>query len=33
LYIVKMILDNHNEDIFVTSAGGITKFIFSLTYA
>ena len=31
LYIVKMILDNHNEDIFVTSSGGITKFIFSLT--
>ena len=33
LYIVKMILDNHNEDIFVTSTGGITKFIFSLTVA
>jgi len=33
LYIVKMILDNHNEDIFVTSTGGITKFIFSLTIA
>jgi len=31
LYIVKMILDNHNEDIFVTSSGGVTKFIFSLT--
>jgi len=31
LYIVKMILDNHNEDIFVTSSGGTTKFIFSLT--
>jgi len=31
LYIVKMILDNHNEDIFVTSTNGITKFIFSLT--
>jgi len=31
LYIVKMILDNHNEDIFVTSSSGITKFIFSLT--
>jgi len=31
LYIVKMILDNHNEDIFVTSSDGITKFIFSLT--
>ena len=31
LYIAKMILDNHNEDIFVTSSGGTTKFIFSLT--
>jgi len=31
LFIVKKILDNHNEDIFVTSADGITKFIFSLT--
>jgi len=31
LYIVKKILDNHNEDIFVTSAEGITRFIFSLT--
>jgi len=31
LYIVKMILDTHNEDIFVTSSGGVTKFIFSLT--
>jgi len=31
LYIVKTILDNHNEDIFVTSANGVTKFIFSLT--
>jgi len=31
LYIVKMILDNHNEDIFVTSNAGVTKFIFSLT--
>ncbi|MDR2569954.1 MAG: HAMP domain-containing histidine kinase [Oscillospiraceae bacterium] len=31
LFIVKKILDNHNEDIFVTSSGGITKFIFSLT--
>jgi len=31
LYIAKMILDNHNEDIFVTSNGGTTKFIFSLT--
>jgi len=31
LHIVKMILDNHNEDIFVTSSAGTTKFIFSLT--
>jgi signal transduction histidine kinase len=31
LYIVKTILDNHNEDIFVTSSGGYTKFLFSLT--
>jgi len=31
LYIVKMILDNHNEDIFVTSSAGVTKFVFSLT--
>jgi len=33
LFIVKTILDKHNEDIFVTSSGGITKFIFSLTVA
>lgn len=33
LYIVKTILDNHNEDIFVTSSGGITKFTFTLTLA
>jgi len=31
LYIVKTILDNHNEDIFVTSENGATKFMFSLT--
>jgi len=31
LYLAKMILDNHNEDIFVTSSGGTTKFVFSLT--
>ena len=31
LYIVKTILDNHNEDIFVTSRDGVTKFVFSLT--
>ena len=33
LYIVKTILDNHNEDIFVTSADGLTRFIFSLSIA
>ena len=33
LYIVKTILDNHNEDIFVTSSDGVTKFVFSLTVA
>jgi len=31
LYIVKTILDNHNEDIFVTSAEGVTRFMFTLT--
>jgi len=31
LFIVKAILDSHNEDIFVTSNNGVTKFIFSLT--
>ena len=31
LYIVKTILDNHNEDIFVTSRDGATKFVFTLT--
>jgi len=31
LFIVKRILDSHNEDIFVTSSNGVTKFIFSLT--
>jgi len=31
LYIVKSILDTHNEDIFVTSTNGVTKFIFTLT--
>ena len=31
LYIVKTILDNHNEDVFVTSGNGSTKFVFSLT--
>jgi len=33
LYIVKTILDNHNEDIFVTSSDGLTTFTFSLTLA
>ena len=31
LYIVKTILDNHNEDIFVTSSDGVTKFVFTLS--
>ena len=31
LYIVKKILDSHNEDIFVTSKDGTTKFMFTLT--
>ena len=33
LYIVKTILDAHNEDIFVTSRDGVTKFMFTLTIA
>ena len=33
LYIVKTILDNHREDIFVTSADGVTRFTFTLTIA
>jgi signal transduction histidine kinase len=33
LYIVKTILDSHNEDIFVTSSDGLTKFTFTLTLA
>ena len=33
LYIVKMILDKHNEDIFITSRNGATKFVFTLTIA
>ncbi|MDR0906758.1 MAG: HAMP domain-containing histidine kinase [Oscillospiraceae bacterium] len=33
LYIVKTILDHHNEDIFVTSADGLTKFTFTMTVA
>jgi len=31
LYIVKTILDSHNEDIYVTSEDGVTKFMFTLT--
>lgn len=31
LYIVKSILNNHGEDIVVTSKDGITEFVFSLT--
>ena len=31
LYIVKTILDTHNENIFVTSGDGSTKFVFTLT--
>ena len=31
LYIVKTILDNHLEDMFVTSTYGVTKFTFTLT--
>ena len=31
LYIVKTILDTHNENIFVTSSDGVTKFVFTLT--
>ena len=33
LYIVKTILDHHNEDIFVSSADGVTKFVFTLALA
>ncbi len=31
LYLVKSILDAHNEDIAVTSADGVTEFVFTLT--
>lgn len=31
LYLVKSILNNHDEDIFVTSRDGVTEFVFSLT--
>ena len=30
LYLVKSILDAHDEDIVVTSKDGVTKFVFSL---
>jgi len=33
LYIVKTILDHHNEDIYVTSGEGLTKFTFTMTMA
>ena len=33
LYIVKTILDNHNEDVFVTSSDGVTRFVFTLSVA
>ena len=33
LYIVKTILDNHNQDIFVESHDGVTKFVFTLAVA
>ena len=33
LYLVKSILDAHNEDIAVTSADGVTEFVFTLTLA
>jgi signal transduction histidine kinase len=31
LYIVKTILNNHHEDIAVTSREGVTEFVFTLT--
>ena len=31
LYIVKTILNNHGEDITVTSRDGVTEFVFSLS--
>ena len=30
LYIVKTIIDNHNQSIYVTSADGVTEFVFTL---
>ncbi len=31
LYLVKTILNNHDEDIYVTSENGVTEFVFTLT--
>lgn len=31
LYIVKTIIDNHNESVYVTSSDGVTEFVFTLT--
>ena len=33
LYIVKTVLNNHHENITVTSADGVTEFTFTLTLA
>lgn len=33
LYLVKTILDRHNQNIYVTSTNGVTKFTFTLTIA
>ena len=33
LYIVKTILNNHKENITVTSQDGVTEFVFTLTLA
>ena len=33
LYIVKTILNNHKENISVTSQDGVTEFVFTLTLA
>ena len=33
LYLVKTILDNHREDIAVTSENGLTTFTFTMTVA
>jgi signal transduction histidine kinase len=31
LYIVKAIIDNHKENVYVTSSEGVTEFVFTLT--